>query len=431
VSSLVVMGSGETAPTLVPVHREIFARTREVTGRDVVGAFIDTPFGFQLNADELTERTLGYFADSVGQPVRTARWRRADEPLVDRERAMALLQQADWAFSGPGSPTYALREWASTEVPQALADVPRRGGTLVLGSAAAVTLGSHTIPVYEIYKAGQRPHWLPGLDLLGTLTGLRAAVVPHYDNAEGGSHDTRFCYLGEPRLARLEDELPDDVGVLGVDEHTALWFDLAAGSARVLGRGRVTVRRRGASTTFGAGEVLPVERLDTLLRGGSASGAAAGPEPASDQPAGSLSEVAAGPEPAPDQPAGSLSEVAAGAQRSFETALAGRDVSGCVTAILLLEQAIRDWSADMLLSDDGPAARRTLRSLVVRLGEVAEVGARDPQTAVAPYVEALLEVRAIARAAKDYPTSDLVRDRLVAAGVEVQDTPDGASWSLG
>jgi hypothetical protein len=430
VSGLVVMGSGETAPTLIPVHREIFARTREVTGRDVVGAFIDTPFGFQLNADELTERTLGYFADSVGQPVRTARWRRADEPLVDRERSMALLQQASWAFSGPGSPTYALRQWAGTEVPQALAEVPRRGGTLVLGSAAAVTLGSHTVPVYEIYKAGEQPHWLPGLDLLGTLTGLRAAVVPHYDNAEGGSHDTRFCYLGEPRLAGLEDELPQDVGVLGVDEHTALWFDLAAGSARVLGRGRVTVRRRGASTTFEAGEVLPVEHLDALLRGGSASGSTAGGSAAGGSAAGGST---AGPEPeaGPEQPAGSLREVAAGAQQSFEAALAGRDVSGCVTAILLLEKAIRDWSADMLLSDDASAARRTLRSLVVRLGELAEVGARDPRTAVAPYVEALLEVRAAARAAKDYPTSDLVRDRLVAAGVQVRDTPDGVSWSLG
>jgi len=32
--------------------------------------------------------------------------------------------------------------------------------------------------------------------------------------------------------------------------------------------------------------------------------------------------------------------------------------------------------------------------------------------------------------AKDYATSDVVRDRLVAAGVEVKDTPDGVTWSL-
>ena len=49
---------------------------------------------------------------------------------------------------------------------------------------------------------------------------------------------------------------------------------------------------------------------------------------------------------------------------------------------------------------------------------------------VAPFVEALLAVRAAARDAKDFATSDLVRDRLVDAGVEVRDGTDGTSWSL-
>ena len=49
---------------------------------------------------------------------------------------------------------------------------------------------------------------------------------------------------------------------------------------------------------------------------------------------------------------------------------------------------------------------------------------------MAPFVEALLAVRSAARDAKDFGTSDLVRDRLVAAGVEVHDAPDGTSWSL-
>jgi len=60
------------------------------------------------------------------------------------------------------------------------------------------------------------PRWLEGLDLLGAATGLRAAVVPHYDNAEGGTHDTRFCYMGERRLRKLEATLPEGAFVLGV-----------------------------------------------------------------------------------------------------------------------------------------------------------------------------------------------------------------------
>jgi cyanophycinase-like exopeptidase len=431
-SQLVVMGSGETAPTLVPVHREILAATREVTGTPVRAAFVDTPFGFQSNADELTVRTQAYFAETVGQVVEVASWRSRDIPTIERERALSLLAQATWAFSGPGSPSYALRQWLGTDLPPALGEVATRGGTLVLGSAAAVTLGSHAIPVYEIYKAGEDPHWIEGTDLLSTLTGLKAAVIPHYDNAEGGSHDTRFCYLGEQRLAGLETDLPDDVGVLGVDEHTALWFELTSGTVRVLGRGGLTVRRRGDSTTFASGSTLELGQIDDLLRHGGSSGAraAAAAPTATAAPTGAAASAGDGAAEPAEPAVDSLRSIADGARARFGSALAARDASGCVAAVLELEQAVHDWSSDTLQGDDLPVARRTLRSLVVRLGELAQVGARDPREVLSPLVEALLEVRAGARAAKDFATSDLVRDRLVAAGVEVRDTPDGATWSL-
>ncbi|MGN6612325.1 MAG: CysS/YqeB C-terminal domain-containing protein [Angustibacter sp.] len=421
-SALVIMGSGETAPTLVPVHREIFEATERATG-SVRAALLDTPFGFQMNADELVTRTLAYFAQSVGRDVEVAAWRSREAPLVEREQALALLGRATWAFSGPGSPSYALRQWCDTAVPETLAEVVERGGTLVLGSAAAVTTGSHAIPVYEIYKAGEPPRWLPGLDLLRRLTGLRAAVVPHYDNAEGGTHDTRFCYLGEQRLAALEQELPDDVGVLGVDEHTALWLDPETRTARVLGRGGVTARRRGRSQRFETGATVTFDELDALLRGAQVATAA---EPASDVAPAPASASAVSSQTAE----ASLRAAAGQARETFDTALAARDVDGCVQAVLELEQAIQDWSTDMLQSDDRDVARRVLRSLVVQLGELATNGARDPREVVGPYVETLLDLRTAARERSDYATSDLVRDRLVAAGVEVRDTADGTQWSV-
>ena len=95
-----------------------------------------------------------------------------------------------------------------------------------MGSAAAVTVGVASLPVYEIYKVGDEARWLPGLDLLGSLTGVPAAVIPHYDNREGGRHDTRFCYMGEQRLLELESLLPDDVGVLGFLDDLQAFFDL-------------------------------------------------------------------------------------------------------------------------------------------------------------------------------------------------------------
>jgi hypothetical protein len=427
VSLLVVMGSGETAPTMVKIHREVIGLSAAATGGGPA-VVLDTPFGFQMNADDLVAKTQAYFADSVGTPVEVVRWRRADAPVVEAETALALLHRASWAFAGPGSPTYALRHWAGTAVPEALLDVTGRGGTLVFGSAAACTLGTHAIPVYEIYKVGEEPRWEPGLDLLGRLTGIEAVVVPHYDNAEGGGHDTRFCYLGEQRLALLEAELPDDVGVLGVDEHTALVVDLTARTARVAGNGLVTVRRRGRSRTFGAGTVLGLDALGALLRGDAQEDATEHDADGAGVGSGAGTATA---DPPPGEPAAaSLAADTALARERFDTALAGGDVDGCVTAILDLESAIVAWGSDTLQSDQADSARRTLRALVVRLGELARVGARDPREHVAAYVELLLEIRARARAGKDFATSDLVRDRLGGAGVEVRDTPDGTAWRL-
>ncbi len=413
-SRLLIMGSGETAPTMVRVHRDVLAM-----GLPGPAVMLDTTFGFQVNADELVARSRTYFADSVGVTLDVARWRRSDMPSVEREKALALLAQATWVFAGPGSPTYALRNWVGTPLPAALLDVVRRGGTLVMGSAAGVTLGTHAIPVYEIYKAGAEPHWAEGLDLLGALTGLRAAVIPHYDNAEGGTHDTRYCYLGEQRLALLETMLPDDVGVLGVDEHTALLLDVAARTATVLGNRTVTVRRRGASHTFRAGSTVALDELDALLTGAASTG-------------GATPSVPSEPAPPPDTASAptSLREVTDAARERFDAATEGRDVDACVGAILDLEEAITSWSSDTLQSSDLDDARRVLRSFVVRLGGLAETGARDPRTVLAPFVEALLELRAGARDGGDFAASDLVRDRLAAAGIEVRDTPDGVEWSL-
>jgi hypothetical protein len=411
-SRIVVMGSGETAPTMVRVHRDVFAASP--VGPAVM---LDTPFAFQENRTELVSRTRGYFADSVGQQVEVATWGGGEEPGV-RERSLALLDRAAWAFAGPGSPTYALRHWRDTPLPAALEDVVRRGGTLVLGSAAAVTLGAFAVPVYEIYKVGADPAWAEGLDLLGRLTGIEAAVVPHFDNKEGGTHDTRFCYLGEQRLSVLEDALPDDVGVLGVDEHTAVVFDMRAGTAAVTGNGLLTVRRRGHAVTFAAGEVLPFSHLSALLRGETPAGDAPPPSPP------------ASPSADDDRPALSLRAEADRCRAAFDTSLERRDVDGCVAAVLGLEQALADWQSDTLQSDDADHARRVLRALVVRLGELAEQGAADPAGRVAPYVEALLDLRRAARDAGDFATADQVRDRLTAAGVEVHDTTTGTDWDL-
>jgi len=45
-------------------------------------------------------------------------------------------------------------------------------------------------------------------------------------------------------------------------------------------------------------------------------------------------------------------------------------------------------------------------------------------------VEALLDQRQAARAARDFAAADAARDQLAAAGIEVEDTPQGPRWSV-
>ncbi len=225
---LVVMGSGETAPTMVKPHRSIFERVG-----DRPAVLLDTPYGFQSNADDISTRAVGYFAASVGRDVARG--------LLARPNRRGWRGSGRWrtcarrAGSSPGRahrPTHCA-SGGTLRSPTAFVDVLARDGVVVFASAAALTLGSHTVPVYEIYKAGFDPHWVEGLNLVEKATGLPAIVIPHYNNAEGGHHDTRFCYLGENRLSAMERELPSESFIIGVDEHTAVLLDCDARTATV------------------------------------------------------------------------------------------------------------------------------------------------------------------------------------------------------
>jgi cyanophycinase-like exopeptidase len=421
---LAIMGSGETAPTMAKVHRALFDRLAADeggtdAGRPIPAVVLDTPYGFQENADELSRRTVEFFATSVGRPVAVASYRSREADALTLATALARIGEARYVMAGPGSPSYALRQWAGGPIPDALAGKLARGGVLAMASAAALTVGAFTIPVYEVYKVGEEPRWLEGLDLLGRATGLRAAVVPHYDNAEGGTHDTRFCYMGERRLRVLEAALPAGTFILGVDSHTALVLDLQAGTASVSGLGGVTVRVAGRSAVFPKDSAVALDALDAAARE-----LAAGREfHASREPRRSHGAVS---RPAPA--ALPLRDAMADLEGAFIEALGRHDARTAVASLLDLEAAI---SARVRSGEDSPDldnASATFRALIARLGEKAEAAAADPRELVRPFVEALLEVRAHARSAADWPTADLVRDRLAAAGVEVRDGPDGSTW---
>ncbi|MFI6318254.1 hypothetical protein ACIBG8_12080 [Nonomuraea sp. NPDC050556] len=432
--TLVLMGSGETSPTMVEVHR---AAVRQLGARPRA-VLLDTPYAFQENAADISARARRYFARSVGLEVAVG---------VD-------IVGADWVFSGPGSPTFALDRWTSTSAGGDLrARVRARAGVTVLASAAACTAGLATVPVYEIYKVGAEPHWREGLDLLGVL-GLRVVVIPHYDNAEGGTHDTRFCYLGERRLARMEEELPPDAAVLGIDEHTALVVDLVSGEVLVSGRGWVTVRRRGAQTVLPAGARSTVASLaSTIVELGSSrvalSSSGAGSDAGSGVPgvsgvsggehgggggggsgvgdgalaASSASSTSVGPFAGRTAGPATLAETARDCVGRFEKALAAQDPASAALAVLDLEEEVTRWSADTEEDAGGvDEAREILRH------QIAQLGGQRRDEGLGKVVEALLSLRGELRRTGEYGAADGIRAALHVGGVCVEDTPDGTRW---
>ena len=300
----------------------------------------------------------------------------------------------------------------------------RDGGIVTFSSAAALTLGRFTLPVYEIYKVGEEPRWLEGLNILGEI-GINAALIPHYNNAEGGHHDTRFCYMGERRLAMLERELPDDVYVVGIDEHTGVVFDIDAQTATVVGKGVLTIRVKGVSTEIASGEVLPLDRLrEPLSKTKNIAHSGAPSVVASDN---ATSDAATKPADTFD---GNLRQATDRLNDGFTQAIAAGDADSAARAALDLDDAIAGWSIDTLQSDDADYARSVLRSMITRLAGAATGGLRDPREVVGPFVQVLLDLRVQVRADKRFDLSDMIRDRLAEINVEVRDTPQGAEWGF-
>lgn len=374
---LTLIGSGETAPGMVKVHRALLDRLAEPP-RPV---FLDTPAGFELGLEAIHERFREYFARRLGVELTVASFRRRDEPSERVAAALQAIGVANYLIAGPGSPTYAIRHWRDSLVYQALLERWEAGAHLVIASAASIAFSRYALPVYEIYKVGEDLHWVEGLDLLGPH-GFALAIVPHWDNAEGGTHDTRACFMGMERFERLRQMLPPEAVVLGVDEHTACILDLDVGRAEVLGRGGVHILRGEEQVHVAAGETFPLEALRSV---------AGAPQPATSAPA------------APESPAQGTADPAAAA-----ALIAAGDLAG---GLRLAAQA----------------ADENLAPVLLQAAQAAE-NLDTPDEALAPFIELILEARQALRSKKEWDLADRLRDGLLQLGIEVRDTPEGSTW---
>ena len=107
-------------------------------------------------------------------------------------------------------------------------------------------------------------------------------------------------------------------------------------------------------------------------------------------------------------------------------------------ALAAVHDVVREGN-QLIAGGDSPALRGTLAS-VRRMLDVLGLDPLHPTWAgsapragrdtVGALVEALLEQRQEARVRKDWAAADAVRDRLKAAGIEIEDTAAGPRWTL-
>lgn len=409
---IVLMGSGELTATMVEVHKELIAGLAPPHK----AVFLDTPAGFQLNVKQISETVVRYFDTRVHHPISIASFTSADGVTpFEAESAFHTLRSAQFILIGPGSPTYAVRQMRKTPIPEIFSKSVQNGGCLVAASAAALTIGAYTLPVYEIYKVGEALHWVDGIGVLGQF-GFDMVVVPHWNNAEGGTHDTRRCFVGETRFRELEKKLPENVAILGLDEHTACIIDLASQQATVRGIGRVIVKKGARVEVFTKGDMFPAAALIDPGKGGPARRANESPQSAS----------------AVDRPNPSAFWVNVHRiDRDFQEGIAERNAGKASTALLAMDRAIWQGKSDLESDETISEAREMLRDQIVSLGSALAEGPGSQRECLAPLVDELLKLREKLRSDMRFTDADAIRDSLKRARILVEDTPRGTRWRLG
>ncbi len=258
---VVLFGSGESSPSGRKVHDWLFRRLSS----PIRVAVLETPAGFQPNstlvAEQLADFVRHHLQNYEPQVTVVPARKRGTPFSPDNPDILGPLLRANVFFWGPGSPTYAVRQLENSLAWHMMVAGHRLGAAMVMASAAIIAAGTHTLPVYEIYKVGEDLHWQQGLDLFGPY-GLSLVFVSHWNNTEGGADlDTSRCFMGQTRFEQLLDLLPSRATVLGVDEHTALVMDLASETCHVMGRGGVTLLREGREQHFTKGQTFAIAEL--------------------------------------------------------------------------------------------------------------------------------------------------------------------------
>ena len=112
------------------------------------------------------------------------------------------------------------------------------------------------------------------------------------------------------------------------------------------------------------------------------------------------------------------------------------DDLGVPAALAAIHNVVREGNTALAAGDRAAGAGALgsvlLMTSVLGISPLQWPGAAasDLDPVLAALVQALLEQRSASQAQQDYAASDAIRDQLTAAGIAIEDTPDGPRWSL-
>ena len=408
------MGSGETAPTMVKPHRQLFDRLGPDPGAR-------RPARHPLRLPGQRRRHLGpgrrvlrRQRGPAGRGRSSCAGSRAPTRSASRPPWPGWRRPAGCS-PGRAAPPTPCASGPGTDVPDLLADKLAHGGCVVFASAAALTLGRYTVPVYEVYKVGRRPGLGRRARPARRSLGPDVAVIPHYDNAEGGNHDTRFCYLGERRLADPGGAAARRrVGTGRGRAHRVRVRPRRRHGDRGRQRGRHRAAGRPRRKWSAAATTLPIAELVDLAFGKrTARRRRSRPPPADVRP----SARADGPARR-DPPAGSRVRRRGGGARRRRRGAGGAGA-----------RRHPAWRGRATPPSPTPAtgAGPPCGAWWCASASWPAPGPGTPGRWSAAFVDALLAERAAAREDRRFADADRVRDALVSLGVEVRDTPTAPS----
>jgi hypothetical protein len=259
--SIAMLGSGETSLAGGRVFEAIAGNMPQ----PLRIAVLETPAGFELNSSQVASRVGDFLKTRLSNfnphiDIVPAR-KRGTDFSPDDAAILAPLRDANLIFMGPGSPTYTVRQLHGSLAWDLIRARHRQGAALVFASAATVSIGAWAIPVYEIYKVGEDVHTVPGLDLFADFK-LPLSFIPHWNNTDGGADvDTSRCFIGLDRFNQWCAMLPPGHTTVGLDEHTGIILDFAAGKCLVTGVSSVTLLRECNPVIYPSGAGFALSEL--------------------------------------------------------------------------------------------------------------------------------------------------------------------------